>query len=64
MTRIYRIYGITRMINRIILLEISNPVNFLIPKIPVKNKVLDENYVEAVYLTGMTGAVTTRYENE
>ncbi len=52
------------MINRIILLEISNPVNFLIPKIPVKNKVLDENYVEAVYLTGMTGAVTTRYENE
>ena len=39
----YRIYGITRMIDRITLLEISNPGNSLIPKIPVKNKALDEN---------------------
>jgi len=41
--RDYRIYGITRMINRITLPEISNPGNSLIPKTPVKNKALDEN---------------------
>ena len=38
----YRIYGITRMINKIILLEISNSGNPLIPKIPFKNKALDK----------------------
>ena len=37
------------MINRITLLEISNPGNSLIPKIPVKNKALDKNYEEEIY---------------
>ncbi len=41
------------MINRITLLEFSNPGNSLIPKIPVKNKALDENYVEATYLNDL-----------
>jgi len=41
------------MINRITLLEISNPGNSLIPKIPGKNKALDENYVEAIYLNNL-----------
>ncbi len=37
------------MINRITLREVSNPGNSLISKIPLKNKALDENQVEAVY---------------
>ncbi len=41
------------MINRITLLEFCNPGNSLIPKIPVKNKALDKNYVEAVYLNNL-----------
>ncbi len=41
------------MINRITLLKFSNSGNFLIPKIPVKNKALDENYVEATYLNDL-----------
>ncbi len=38
------------MINRITLLESSILDNSLIPKIPVKIKALDKNYVEAIYL--------------
>jgi len=41
------------MINRITLLEISNPGNSLIPKIPVENKALDKNYLKAAYLNNL-----------
>jgi len=41
------------MINRITLLEFSNPGNFLIPKIPAKNKALDEHYGKAIYLNNL-----------
>jgi len=53
LTRIYRIYGITRMIKRITLLEFSNPDNSSIPKIPAKNKDLDKNYEQAIYLNNL-----------